>query len=242
MSRTGWWPAAVALALVLAAPAAADPDRGAFPLEDRLQLIVLSHSVIAIDGRTGGQREQSLELGEQVQLTRSDGRVGIAVTDRRILAIATGSGAFQQARFVRGEAFVGRPQLGDRVALFVTTRRVVGFDGGSGNLVEVRLGPRAARPAGVEARIDSEVFKTIEALTEKHYGVPTLPTMSTGATDMAFLRAKGVQCYGVGPGIDMENGPKGFGAHSDQERILESELHRFVRFQYDVVTALAAAK
>jgi len=142
MSRTGWWPAAIAFALVLATPAAADPDRGAFPLEDRLQLIVLSHSVIAIDGRTGGQREQSLELGEQVRLTRSDGRVAIAVTDRRILAIATGSGAFQQARFVRGEAFVGQPQLGDRVALFVTTRRVVGFDGGSGNLVEVRLGPR----------------------------------------------------------------------------------------------------
>ena len=36
--------------------------------------------------------------------------------------------------------------------------------------------------------------------------------------------------------------PKGFGAHSDQERILESELHRFVRFQYDVVTALARSR
>ena len=28
---------------------------------------------------------------------------------------------------------------------------------------------------------------------------------------------------------------KGFGAHSDQERLLESELHRFVRFNWDVV-------
>ena len=36
--------------------------------------------------------------------------------------------------------------------------------------------------------------------------------------------------------------PKGFGAHSDQERILESELHRFVRFQYDVVVELAGAR
>jgi hypothetical protein len=34
----------------------------------------------------------------------------------------------------------------------------------------------------------------------------------------------------------------GYGAHSDQERILESELHRFVRFQFDVVKALAAAR
>jgi elongation factor P len=35
---------------------------------------------------------------------------------------------------------------------------------------------------------------------------------------------------------------EGFGAHSDQERILESELHRFVRFQYDVVMEIAGAK
>ena len=65
--------------------------------------------------------------------------------------------------------------------------------------------------------------------------------MGTGATDMAFLRAKGVQCYGIGPATDDEDGPKGFGAHSDQERILESELHRFVRFNFDVATALARA-
>ena len=66
--------------------------------------------------------------------------------------------------------------------------------------------------------------------------------MSTGATDMAYLRAKGVQCYGIGPAIDVEDGPKGFGAHSDQERILESELHRFVRFHYDIVSSLARSR
>ena len=31
--------------------------------------------------------------------------------------------------------------------------------------------------------------------------------MSTGATDMAYLRAKGMQCYGIGPAIDVEDGP-----------------------------------
>ena len=76
----------------------------------------------------------------------------------------------------------------------------------------------------------------------KHYKAISLPTMSTGATDMAYLRAKGVQCYGVGPAIDFEDAAKGFGAHSDQERILVDELHRFVRFQYDVVMDLARAK
>jgi hypothetical protein len=40
----------------------------------------------------------------------------------------------------------------------------------------------------------------------------------------------------------MEDGPKGFGAHSDQERILEIELHRFVRFHYDLVVELAMSR
>ena len=66
--------------------------------------------------------------------------------------------------------------------------------------------------------------------------------MSTGASDMAQVRSKGINCYGIGPAIDTEDGPKGFGAHSDQERILEAELYRFVRFQIDVVTALAATQ
>ena len=35
---------------------------------------------------------------------------------------------------------------------------------------------------------------------------------------------QGLQCYGIGPATDVEDGPKGFGAHSDQERILEAEL------------------
>ncbi len=70
----------------------------------------------------------------------------------------------------------------------------------------------------------------------------TLPLMSTGATDMAFLRAKGVQCYGVGAMIDLEDAPKGFGAHSDQERILEEALYKHVQFFWDAVRSIAASK
>ena len=109
-------------------------------------------------------------------------------------------------------------------------------------VVEVSLVQRDTRPKPADTRLDSEALKAIEAAVTAHYGVVTLPTMSTGATDMAYLRAKGIQCYGVGPAIDFEDGPKGFGAHSDQERILESELHRFVRFYWDVVGELARAK
>ncbi|MBM3809130.1 MAG: M20/M25/M40 family metallo-hydrolase [Acidimicrobiia bacterium] len=108
--------------------------------------------------------------------------------------------------------------------------------------VEVSYGARDTRPPTPAAKLDSDAFKALEANLTKHYKAVTLPTMSTGATDMAFLRRKGVQCYGIGPATDVEDGPKGFGAHSDQERILESELYRFVRFNWDAVVDLARAK
>jgi acetylornithine deacetylase/succinyl-diaminopimelate desuccinylase-like protein len=97
------------------------------------------------------------------------------------------------------------------------------------------------RPAGVMSPVDDAAFVAIERAVREHYGAPVLPSMSTGATDMAFLRAKGIRCFGIGPATDQEDGPLGYGAHSDQERILESELYRFVRFQYDLVVALAGA-
>ncbi|MBI3049582.1 MAG: M20/M25/M40 family metallo-hydrolase [Acidobacteria bacterium] len=107
--------------------------------------------------------------------------------------------------------------------------------------VEVAFAPRDVRPGGA-SRLDTEAFTALEAAVRRHYNAPTLPIMSTGATDMAYLRAKGVQCYGIGPAIDAEDAPKGFGSHSDQERILESELYRFVRFTWDVVVQLAARR
>jgi len=108
--------------------------------------------------------------------------------------------------------------------------------------VEVRFTGQNERPAGAEPRLDNEAFKALEAAGTRIYNTITLPTMSTGATDMAQLRAKGVQCFGIGSATDFEDPPKGFGAHSDQERLLESELHRFVRFNWDVVTNLAGAR
>ena len=106
--------------------------------------------------------------------------------------------------------------------------------------VDVSLGQRNTRPPG-EARLDTEAFRVLEANITKHYDTVTLPMMQTGATDMAYLRNKGVECYGIGPAFDIEDGPLGYGAHSDQERILVDELHRFVRFNLDVVIDLAGA-
>jgi len=108
--------------------------------------------------------------------------------------------------------------------------------------VDVRFTGESIRPAGPDARLDSEAFKALEAAGTRVYNTTTLPMMSTGATDMAQLRVKGVQCFGIGSATDFEDAPKGFGAHSDQERLLESELHRFVRFNWDVIMNLARAR
>lgn len=108
--------------------------------------------------------------------------------------------------------------------------------------VEVSVGPGHTRPGAPPSPLESEAFKAVEAAIQRHYGVITIPTMSTGATDMAFLRAKGVPSFGIGPGIDIEDGPKGYGAHSDQERIIEAELYKFVRFNFDLVVDLAASR
>jgi acetylornithine deacetylase/succinyl-diaminopimelate desuccinylase-like protein len=107
--------------------------------------------------------------------------------------------------------------------------------------IEVRWARERYRPAG-SSRLNTELFTAIEAETKRHYNVDVLPTMSTGASDKAQIRSKGVQCYGIGPALDSEDAAKGFGAHSDQERILEAELHRFVRFQYDLVMDLARSR
>lgn len=108
-------------------------------------------------------------------------------------------------------------------------------------VVTVTVDNQNTRPVARPSRIDSEAFRVIEEVSTAHYGAVTLPTMSTGATDMAYLRARGVECYGIGPLIDSEDGPRGFGAHSDQERILEESLHRFVRYHWDLVEKLSRA-
>lgn len=109
--------------------------------------------------------------------------------------------------------------------------------------VVVSYGARVEKPrAATGGGPDSDVFKILETGVTKHYSVPTIPQMSTAGTDMSFLRAKGIQCFGIGPATDVEDVAKGYGAHSDQERLRETELYRFVHFNWDIVIDTAKAK
>jgi len=128
------------LSIVLPAPARANRDSAV--LEPQLEVQVLDRELLAIDAEGGGARSERLERGEHVLYTRSEGKVGVAVTDRRVLAIATRSGAWQEVRLREHESPPPDVALGDRVALALLPSRALGFDGGSGNLVESTLGPR----------------------------------------------------------------------------------------------------
>jgi hypothetical protein len=135
-------PLAVFFVLAIATsvlPARAGEDS---PLSPLLELQIVGREILAIDSENGGQRTERLERGEAVLYTRSQGRVGVVVTDRRMLAIATGSGSFQAARYRKGEGPPADVQIGDRVALAMMQSRAVGFDGNSHNIVESTIGPR----------------------------------------------------------------------------------------------------
>jgi hypothetical protein len=136
---------ALALALALLAPpggAHARGDRGDTPLEDVLQIAVIDRALVALAAGGGRGPRAALRLGETVLEQHTRGRVGVALTDRRILAVSAGSAAWQDVSYRSAEQVAGAPELGDRVALVVTSLRVLGFDGGSGNLIEQRLGLR----------------------------------------------------------------------------------------------------
>lgn len=127
---------------------------------------------------------------------------------------------------------------GDDPAAFLEAVRKVVND----PAVNVAYAQRDVRPNAPSASLDTDAFRALETAIKQNYDTVVIPQMSTGATDMSYLRAKGIQCYGTAAAADLEDGPLGFGAHSDQERILESELYRFVRFSWDSVINVAAAR
>jgi acetylornithine deacetylase/succinyl-diaminopimelate desuccinylase-like protein len=93
-------------------------------------------------------------------------------------------------------------------------------------------------PTAPASRLRTEMFDALErAQKEIVPDTTTLPTMSTGATDSSFLRAKGVQAYGISvPKTEEESR----GVHGNDERIEIKQLGLFVRYTWAAVTGVAA--
>jgi acetylornithine deacetylase/succinyl-diaminopimelate desuccinylase-like protein len=125
----------------------------------------------------------------------------------------------------------------DLPAFEAEMRRVIGDPA-----VKVERMTEGERPVTPPSRLDSEVFRALENVSKRMFpGSTTLPTMLTGATDMAFLRARGVQSYGIGPAVT-EDDRINFGAHSDVERLSEASLYRFAEFTWSVALEIAGRR
>ena len=102
---------------------------------------------------------------------------------------------------------------------------------------------RIYRPAAPPSGLDNEMFQTLERVATRMYPDATvLPIMATGATDMAQVRARGMQAYGIGPARSIEEINSGFGAHGDNERIEEDAFIELVKYMWNVVIEIAASE
>lgn len=108
--------------------------------------------------------------------------------------------------------------------------------------VEVVPEPRY-RPRTPPSSIDNDMFHALEAVTEGLYpGAITIPSMMTGATDKAEVRAKGADCYGFGPIREEADIAAPGGAHGDDERLAADSLIELVRYLWFSVLEVAAAR
>ena len=107
----------------------------------------------------------------------------------------------------------------------------------------VKIVPSAqGRPAAPPSRLDTDMFRALEAAQRRLYpNAITIPGMVTGATDLAQLRARGVQAYGIGPRFD-EAEFAAHGWHSDVERLSEDSLYGLVKFVWYAVLDVAATR
>ena len=93
-----------------------------------------------------------------------------------------------------------------------------------------------SRPAAPPSGLNTEMFLALERVQKRLFPeAVTLPAMTTGTTDSAQLRAKGVQAYGIGTF-------GGSGAHGNDERMPVAGLGALVEFLYNAVVEVAGAR
>ncbi len=89
--------------------------------------------------------------------------------------------------------------------------------------------------------LTSGAFTGFERALERLYpGIPVLPTMSTGATDSAQLRAAGIETYGFGPARpewDLASG-----IHGKDEYLYVKPFQDYVEILWNVVLEIAGSR
>jgi acetylornithine deacetylase/succinyl-diaminopimelate desuccinylase-like protein len=165
-----------------------------------MSLVMLKRSGIATDrdvillAEAGEETATRVGIGHMVnehfadidaEYCTAEGGITLLTGGLQVNAIPSEAKATLDVRQLPGE---------DAAAYLETLRKVVNDPS-----VSVEYTVRKLRPTGTPPRMDTEVFRAIEAAA-----IPAL----------------------------------GYGAHSDQERLQEAELHRFVRLNWDIVSTL----
>lgn len=97
---------------------------------------------------------------------------------------------------------------------------------------------RSQRPATPPTPLLPEVMEPVRRITREMWGdIPVIPTMSTGATDSRFFRARGVPALGVSglfadPAVDAR-------AHGRDERMRVRSFFEGLEFLYRLTRALS---
>ena len=102
--------------------------------------------------------------------------------------------------------------------------------------VEVALAPGQQMPATEPSPLTNSLYRAVERVATSHPDDSLIPYMSRGATDGAFLRARGMPVYGVP--VFVKDSPDGR-AHGNDERISISNLHDGAGFLWRVVLEVA---
>jgi acetylornithine deacetylase/succinyl-diaminopimelate desuccinylase-like protein len=125
----------------------------------------------------------------------------------------------------------------DMTEFSAAMRRIIGDPS-----VRIEPATQSVRPLAPPSRLDTEMYRALEQVSKRMYpNATTIPIMLNGATDMAQLRAKGIQSYGIGSASTDEDTNK-YGAHSDVERLLESSVYNLTEFTWNAVVEVARSR
>ncbi len=110
-------------------------------LEDVIAVEVVGRELVAYDLLSTATPTLPLDMSETVSWMQARGRVGLALTATRALAVSPNTGGWREVRFGVHEAPPAAGFVGTRVALVVTDRRILGYDARSATWMEQALGP-----------------------------------------------------------------------------------------------------
>jgi hypothetical protein len=133
---------------LLAGALCAAPTFGVFKpgleIEDQLDVLEVDRRLISVNAASGAIVETNLEIGERVLRIESQGLVGVAATNARLLGITAKSRRFKPLRYriEEREALPDAVHVADRVVLVPFPHRVVALAATSAAWSQLSLGSR----------------------------------------------------------------------------------------------------